>query len=191
MPRIGASGPHRPVALTSRSCAGPRWHAGPVQKDALRLRAGPRLIRVVSQLCGGDPRMTGTDRQVLPVIVTRSHMCDVPPAAVIAAVIALLYRSYPGLIVFSSDKSTTLGRARTRRMRRPSRSMIARLAQACGSLHNTRRRCACAHPIVKCTRVRLELAALVLELLHAPREDTALRRHVIGVVGIGVTACSD
>ncbi len=39
------------------------------------------------------------------MIVTESRMCDVPPAAVIA----LLYRSYPGLIVFSSDKSTTLG----------------------------------------------------------------------------------
>ena len=61
MPRIGASGPHRPEALTSRSCAGPRWHAGPVQKDALVLRAGPRLI--VSQLCIGDPRVTlGRDR---------------------------------------------------------------------------------------------------------------------------------
>jgi hypothetical protein len=76
-------------------------------------------------------------------------------------------------------------------MRRPSRSLTARLAQARGSLHNARRRCACAHPIVKCTRVRLELAALVLELLHAPREDTELCCHVIGIVGIGVTACSN
>jgi hypothetical protein len=61
MPRIGASGPHRPEALTSRSCAGPRWHAGLAQKDALLLRAGSRLI--VSQLCIGDPRVTlGRDR---------------------------------------------------------------------------------------------------------------------------------